>query len=393
VTRRRQPRQPIAIPGLDVPKARRYSRTRLAVLLASTAWGFAQLAWFARNRRSLRLKTAIAGRVPDARLTAPAYFGATSVLSWLAGLPLGLVGGWLVERRFGLSKQPLRGWFADQAKGLALSLVLQPALLTGAWAVIRRRPRDWWLVLAGLAVPLSVAFGYLAPVLVMPLFNRFTPLRDRDLAERVKRLADRAGVRVADVYEIDMSRRSEKPNAFFAGIGRSKRIALGDTLLEKFPPAEVEGVVGHELGHQANGDIWRFVGFAGAVGFGTAWALSILAPRAVGATTGATGVDDIGDEASFPVVALVAGALGFAVGPAQAAFSRAIERRTDAYALELTGDGDAYASAMARLAAAALADPDPPRPLVWLLYSHPPIADRIRAARAFADTRRTESPT
>jgi STE24 endopeptidase len=185
-----------------------------------------------------------------------------------------------------------------------------------------------------------------------------------------------------------MSRQSEKPNAFFAGLGGSKRIALGDTLLERFPPAEIEGVVAHELGHQANGDIWRFVGFAGATGFGLAWALSTIAPRLVAKTADETGVREIADEASFPMVALVAGGLGFLLGPAQAAFSRAIERRTDRYALDLTGDADSYASAMSRLAAQSLADPDPPAPVVFFLYSHPPIAERIRAARAVAGGRR-----
>lgn len=389
--KRTRDRTPIDIPGLDVPKAKRYSRTKLAVLLVSTIWGLAQVAWLARDRRSARLKSGIAARVPDARLAAPAYFAALTAGSWLASLPVGLLGGWLVERRFGLSKQPLRGWFADELKGLGVALALQPVLLTGAWAVIRRRPKDWWLVLAGLTVPLSVLFGYLAPVLLMPLFNTFRPLRDADLADRVRALADRAGVRIADVYEIDMSRQSEKPNAFFAGLGGSKRIALGDTLLDRFPPAEIEGVVAHELGHQANGDIWRFVGFAGATGFGLAWALAKIAPGLVERTASETGVRELSDEASFPLVALVAGGLGFLLGPAQAAFSRAIERRTDRYALELTGDGETYASAMSRLAAQALADPDPPAPVVFFLYSHPPIAERIRAARAFAAAR-ADSP-
>lgn len=388
MTKRVKDGEPIDVPGLDVPKAKRYSRTKLAVLLLATVWGFAQLLWLARGRRSARLKATVAERMPHKRLVAPAYFATITAGSWLAGLPVGLLGGWLVERRFGLSKQPLRGWFADEAKGLAVSLALQPVLLTGAWGIIRRRPRDWWLVLSGLTVPLSVLFGYLAPVLLMPLFNTFSPLRDRELADRVRALADRAGVRIADVYEIDMSRQSEKPNAFFAGLGASKRIALGDTLLERFPPAEVEGVVAHELGHQANGDIWRFVGFAGATGFGMAWALSKIAPRLVERSSGETGVRELADEASFPLMALAAGGLGFLIGPAQAAFSRAIERRTDRYALDLTGDGETYASAMSRLAAQALADPDPPAPVVFFLYSHPPIAERIRVARAFARDRR-----
>ncbi|HYO30063.1 MAG TPA: M48 family metalloprotease [Thermomicrobiales bacterium] len=250
--------------------------------------------------------------------------------------------------------------------------------------MIRRRPNDWWLVLSALTVPLSVLFGALAPVLIMPLFNTFEPLNDAALAERVRALAKRSGVRIADVYGVDMSRQTEKPNAFFAGLGRTKRIALGDTLTEKFPAAEVEGVVAHELGHQVHADIWKLIGFGSVTGFGTAWLLSRAAPPVLAGKAGETGVGDLGDEASYPVVALLLSLLGFGLAPVQAAFSRAIERQADTYALNLTGDGESYASAMARLASLSLADPDPPKPVVWFLYSHPPVADRIRRARSFS---------
>jgi STE24 endopeptidase len=131
---------------------------------------------------------------------------------------------------------------------------------------MRRRPRDWWLILSGAAVPLTVVLSNLAPVLLMPLFNRFDPLRDEALASRVRALADRSGVRISDVFEMDMSRQGEKPNAMFTGLGNTKRIVLGDTLLSKFPEDEVEAVVAHELGHQVNGDIWRLIGFGAGGG-------------------------------------------------------------------------------------------------------------------------------
>jgi STE24 endopeptidase len=142
-------------------------------------------------------------------------------------------------------------------------------------------------------------------------------------------------------------------------------------------------VVAHELGHQVHGDIWRLIGLGGALGFGSAFLASRLAPPLIGATSERTGVDDLGDEAGLPLLAIVLAAIGLVAAPLQAAFSRAIERRTDRFALELTGDGPTYASAMARLAASSLADPDPPRPVVFFLYSHPPIAERIATARRF----------
>ncbi len=371
----------IDIPGLDVAKAKRYSHVRLAVLIASTLWSVARLVWFASDRRASWLRAAIATRVPDPRLRTPAFFALTAVFTWVTSLPVAYLGGHLVERRFALTKQSTTGWLGDQLKGLLLGLILQTPLLTTSYAIIRRRPRDWWLVLASAAVPLTVVLSNLAPVLLMPIFNRFSPLRDDALRERIRALAKRSSVQISDVYEMDMSRQSEKPDALFTGTGRAKRIVLGDTLLTRFNADEIEAVVAHELGHQVHGDIWRLIAFGAGSGFGLAWLMSRIAPGAVRRTHGHTGVSDIGDEASLPVLALLTTAMGLILMPIQAAFSRAMERRADRFALELTRDGAAYASAMERLAAQSLADPQPPQAVVFMLYSHPPIADRIRVAR------------
>lgn len=374
---------PITIPGLDVDKAKRYSRVRLGLFVASTLVGVARSLWWTDRRRARRLKESISRSVPDQRLTGPAFLVAMSFLSWVASLPLSYVGGHLVERRFGLTRQTTTGWLGDAAKGLGLSLALQVPLLAGAFAVIRRRPHDWWLILSGIAVPLSVLAGNLAPVLIMPLFNRFEPIGDQALRGRIQDLARRAGVEIADVYQMDMSKQSEKPNAFFTGLGRSKRIVLGDTLLERFEPAEIDAVVAHELGHQVHGDLWRRIGLSGGLGFATAYGLHRLLPGLIRRTSSRTGVTVIGDEAVLPLISLMLSGLGLVLGPLLAAYSRAIERRTDRFALHLTGDGPAYAATMERLATQSLADPAPPAPVVLLLYSHPPIAERIAAARAF----------
>ena len=372
----------IVIPGLDIPKAKRYSRIRLGLLGASLAWSVGSMAWFARQQRAKRLQQRIAEIVPDERLAAPAFLATVSAGTWLAGLPLAYVSGLAVERAFELTKQSTPDWFAEQVKGLAVGTALQTPLMTAAFVVIRRRPNDWWLILAGATVPLMVVLSNLAPVILMPLFNRFTPLNDERLREQLLTLTERSGVNVADIYEMDMSRQSEKPNAMFTGLGNTKRIVLGDTLLRDFTPDEIAGVVAHELGHQVHGDIWRLIAMGGTMGFGGAWLLSRLAPQAIAATSEETGVMKIGDEAAYPVLAILGTAIGFLAAPVQSAISRWMERRADRYAISLTRDPEAYAEAMERLAATALADPDPPRPVVVMLYSHPPIAERIRAARA-----------
>lgn len=372
----------VVIPGLDVPRAKRYSHIRLGLLGVSLAWSVGSMAWLARRQRAKRLQQRVAELVPDQRLTAPVFLAAISAGTWLAGLPLAYVGGLVVERAFDLTKQSTGDWFAEQVKALAVGTALQTPLMTAAFIVIRRRPHDWWLILAGATVPLMVLLSNLAPVILMPLFNTFTPLRDEQLRAQLLTLAERSGVRVADVYEMDMSRQSEKPNAMFTGLGNTKRIVLGDTLLRDFTPEETAGVVAHELGHQVHGDIWWLIAVGGVMGFGGAWALHTLAPLMVDATRDQTGVTEVGDEAVYPMLVILGTALGLLAAPAQGAFSRWLERRADRYAIALTGDPEAYARALERLASASLADPDPPRAVVIMLASHPPIAERIRVARA-----------
>jgi STE24 endopeptidase len=312
--------------------------------------------------------------------------------NWAIHLPLGLVRDQLVERRYGLTSQSPGGWFGDQLKGLAVNAVIGVPMGTGAAHAIRARPRDWWLILATATVPVSVAFAQLAPIVLMPLFNRFERLQDDRLEARLRSLADRAGLPIAAVYRMDMSRQTEKPNAFFTGLGRTKRIVLSDTLLDRFDADEIDTVVAHELGHQVHNDIWRFLAVGSVAGYGLAFATNRLSPPLVRATASRTGVTDAGDVAALPLLALIASVAGLAILPITTAVSRAIEARTDRFALELTGNGDAYASALRRLATEHLADPDPSRWVVFLLYSHPPLARRIEAAETYArGRRRTEA--
>ncbi|MDP9471215.1 MAG: M48 family metallopeptidase [Chloroflexota bacterium] len=373
----------LEIPGLDITRAKQYSRVRLGVLLLGTAWSIGRMAWLGLGGRSARLRDVTRNRVPDERLATPTFVAAMALGSWVSGLPLSYLGGHRIERRFGLTKQTSRSWFLDSLKGFLLGLVFEVPLTTAAYAVIRRRPRDGWAILAGSAVPLSVALSNLAPVLILPLFNRFERLEDESLVGRIKRLGERAGVPIADVYRMDMSRQTQKANAFFTGLGNTKRIVLGDTMIDQFTPEEIEGVVAHELGHQVHGDIWRLVALGGAYGFGGAYAVHRLAPPFIARTGQQSRIKGIDDEASLPLIGLVTTLVAFAAAPIQAAISRAIERRTDRFALALTGSGRAYAATMRRLATQNLADPDPPRLVVFFLGSHPPIAERIAMAEAF----------
>jgi STE24 endopeptidase len=177
-----------------------------------------------------------------------------------------------------------------------------------------------------------------------------------------------------------MSKQSEKANAFFTGVGNTKRIVLGDTMLDRYTPEEILGVVAHEAAHQVHRDIWTLIAMGSATTLAIAWTVNKVAPDPILATSKMTGVESVDDIAALPMMGLIGGLIGAAMIPLNAAISRVIERRADRFALETTEDGAAYASTMVRLGRQNLADPSPSKLVTALIYSHPPITERIARA-------------
>jgi STE24 endopeptidase len=361
-------------------RAREYSRLKETLALTGTALDLLSSVAFLATGGARALNRAVLPSARPSWARRLGYHSSVSVLGWLAGLPLGFYSGHVIEQRYELSHQPPLGWAIDTLKGKGISLPLEVAVLEGVYLAIGRWPRRWWLVCAGAVIPLTAVLAQLFPVLIAPRFNRYEPLQDTQLAARLTTLTDKAGINVAGVLQMDMSRRTNKANAFFAGIGPTKRIVLSDTLIAQFSPDEIEGIVAHEAGHQAHRDIWRFVALSGVMTLASAYAVDLIAKRALRAWPKLVGTSQLSDRRSLPVLGLAFSIVGLALTPAQLAYSRHIERRADRYAIALTGQPRAYADAMRRLAASNLADPQPPRLITWLLHSHPPLAERIAAA-------------
>ncbi len=375
----------------DASKAKRYSKTRLKALAAKTLWTIGGLSLFASTGASKSLKNKIEQSVPDPRLVKPTYVAAVIGASWLWDLPASYFTGLKIERKFELTKQSNSGWARDQAIGLGVEMALAVPALTVANEIMNRRPRDWWLILSAATIPVSVVLSNLAPVIIMPLFNKFEPLADGELSKRISELAERSGVSIAGVYKIDMSRQSEKANAFFTGVGNTKRIVLADTLLERFTEDETVGVVAHELAHQVHRDMWTLIGMGSGSTLLAAWAVKQAGPTVIAKTEGLTRVDDMGDISALPVIGLTLAVVGASLTPINAAISRFFERRADRFAVEETRDGRSYASTLTRLGRQNLADPSPSRLVTTLLYSHPPIPERIQRALAFDKTQGGET--
>jgi STE24 endopeptidase len=249
------------------------------------------------------------------------------------------------------------------------------------YAVLRAAPDTWWLWAAGILLVFNVLLANLAPVLLFPIFYKFQPLGEEyaELAARLVRLAEKAGTRVQGVFKFDMSRRTKAANAALTGLGNTRRIILGDTLLSEFTPDEIETVLAHELGHQVHKDIPLGIAIESATTLAGLY-LASLGLRWGAAALGFAGSADI---ATLPLFMLVMGAYGLLTMPLTNAYSRWRERLADAYALRATGNGPAFASAMTRLANQNLADADPEAWVEFLLHSHPALSKRIAMANEF----------
>ena len=301
-----------------------------------------------------------------------------SVLNEAIGLPLAFYRGYVLEHRYSLSTESLRGWLVDQAKAFGLGLVLGGGAAELVYALIRAWPVRWW-------IPGAVAFAIVivvltnhAPVLLLPLFYRVKPL-DRDaLRARLLALAHRAGARVLGAYEWGLGGKTKKANAALTGLGSTRRILVSDTMLAEYSDEEIEVVLAHEIAHHVHGDIWKGIVFESALVLAGFYAASV----ALRASVGAGGIRGVDDVAGLPLLLLAAGAVSLVAVPAGHAMSRAFERRADRFALDLTRNPAAFISAMRRLGAQNLAEEHPSRVVQWLFYSHPPMRDRIEAAQS-----------
>jgi len=367
----------------EIARGRAYASGRYGIFAAATALRLAILLVLVLTPASAALRSLAVRAVPAYPSLAVAVYVALLVaLFEILMLPLGYYAGFLREHAYGLSTQTAAGWLLDRAKAALLSLALAvPAgvLLSLLW---RRYPGRWLLPAWGLGGAAIVLLVALAPVVIDPLFNTIRPLQRPDLRERVLAVAARAGIPVEQVYETDASRRTRKGNAYFTGLGHTKRIVLYDTLIADSSPEEVELVLAHEIGHWKHAHIWKGIGLS-ILGLGIllwcgARTLEGAARRSAFHLAGPA------DIAGLPLFLLVLLVLNLAGLPIQNAISRHFERQADRASLELTGDPAAFVRAEVQLARSNLADPAPPAPIVWLLYTHPPVAERIRMAEEFA---------
>ncbi len=360
-------------------QAREYARIRRRFLLLDLVLGFLLLLLWIVTGWSSALRDWIYTWTETPWLAVAAFGGIFGGVFYLLDLPLSYYTGYILPHRYQQSNQTRKGWITDQLKNALLALILGGALIEVIYLLLRTAPNTWWIWVGGILLIFNILLANLAPVIILPLFYEFHPLDEehQELKDRLVKLAERAGTEVEGVFRFDMSRRTKSANAGLTGLGNTRRIILGDTLLEEFPDDEIETVLAHELGHHAHHDIplgmavqsILTLGGLYAASLGLSWGVEVF------------GFQSPADLAALPLFGLVMGFYGLLTMPVSNAYSRWRERLADRYALQMTGKGEAYASALTRLANQNLAEIDPPRWVELLLSSHPPLSKRIQLAR------------
>ncbi len=315
--------------------------------------------------------------VPDGLTRSVALVVCVAAVGHVLSLPFSITQTFWLEARFGFNRMTPALFLRDELKGAALRLALGVPLLYGLFLLLRSVPELWWLLGFAAVMVLMLAMLVVYPSLIAPLFNRFTPMQDESMKERIEALLRQCGFEAKGLFVMDASKRSTHGNAYFAGFGKAKRIVFFDTLLAKHSQDEILSILAHELGHYKLGHIklrlaetavFAFLGFL-VLG----WAF------ASGALPGAFGLPD--DPGIVLVIVLIAaGPVLHLLAPVTSFLSRRAEFEADAFAKALLGP-DSMIRALTKLSRDNLATLTPDRLYVLFYYSHPPVPVRIERLR------------
>ncbi len=292
-------------------------------------------------------------------------------------IPFDLYRTFVIEKKYGFATTTLRLWIADLIKSTVISLILICILLSVLLFLLQRQPLTWWLWVWIAFSLFQLLLSWLYPVLIAPIFNKYVPIQDEVLRDRIIGLIEQAGIRAKGVFQVDAGKRSRHTNAYFTGLGRTKRIVLYDTLLEAHDHDEILSILAHEIGHWKKKhvlkqiiamEVFTLIALAG-IFFLLQWPLLY---RTFGFPLTAP-------YAGLFLVFLLMEPLLFFLTPLMSIRSRKYEREADRYAGDMVGTGTHLARAMKKLARDNLANLHPHPLYAWFYYSHPPLVERINA--------------
>ena len=358
---------------------KKYNNIKLAVSISKGVVSFILILLFVGLSYSTTLVDYLSGYISNSYLLFIAFVFAVGVATSILFAPVNYYTEFYLEHKYNLSNQTFIKWIIENLKGLLVSTLIGVPILLFFFYVLNEFGSMWWLPLAAGLFIISVVLGRIAPVLILPLFYKVSPIDNNELKERIERLAKDAGIKVENVYKFDMSKNTKKANAAFTGLGKSKRILLGDTLLENYTQDEIETVIAHEMGHYKKKHIIKNIILGTVTSFLTLFMVAFLYEN----TIALFGYNSITEIAALPVLSLWAALIGLIQSPFDNILSRKFEYEADEYAVIATNKPLPYISTLEKLTEQNLADKDPHPFVEWFFYSHPSVNNRINALKKF----------
>lgn len=360
-------------------KAKEYQNVKLLVSMLEYAFLFAAGFLVLKFGISSGLKEFAFSYSSDVWLVTALYFLIGFLCFWAFSLPFDYYKGYIVEHEFDLSTQTFRSWIADHLKGLILGMLLSLIIVQGIYHALRTIQTYWWVVVWVFTSIGILVIIYAAPVVIMPLFFKYPPLKDQRLIERLTNLVEKAGIKVVGVFEMKAGVKTKKAVGALAGVGNTRRIILSDTLLADYSSDEIEGVIGHEIGHHVFHHIGKITIMTSVMMLIAFYIIDLVLKASVD-YFGFSGIDDI---ASLPLLAITFGLLFLVASPIMNTFSRYCEGQADQYELEIVRKPDAFVSCMVKLCDQNLRYANPHPLIEFVFYDHPSGKNRVQRALSY----------
>jgi len=361
----------------SIPK--QYARQKLMLSVTSSVISFALLVVAVATPASRNIESIAHSAFGNNYLAFLLFVVILGGLINIITLPLSYASGFLLEHKYGLSNQTIGGWIGEKLKGLAVAAVIGLPILALFYWLLHTYQNMWWLPVGIMLFLFQIVFSRLAPTFIFPLFYKFVPIENEEIKQRITKICEAGGMNVQGIFRFNMSKNTKKANAAFTGIGKSKRIIIGDTLLDKFTPEEIDAVFAHEVGHFAKKHIWRLMTVNTLLTFVGLYFTSVMYALSIAWLGYSGAVEQI---AALPMLAAWLSVYSLVTSPLNNTLSRRYEYEADAYAMQTIRNKEIFASMMHKLAETNLAD-TAPHPLVeFWFHDHPSIEKRIKAAQS-----------
>jgi len=359
-------------------RAKRYSSIKYTLAIVDIIYLSTLILIFVASGISRTLAETLLNITPNQYIVVPAYLLIASAVYYLFSFPLIFYASYILEHRFNLSKQKIGDWLLDQFKAGVLYYVIITILIAAFYYILKHYQSDWWWVISLIWIFFSLILARLTPVVIIPLFFKYTRLSDETLRARILNLADKMKVKILEVFQIDLSKKTQKANAAFVGIGKTRRVILADTLKDKYSAEEIEVILAHEFAHYKLKHLFKLIMVNSLA--------TILAFYFIFQTSDYTlklfGMSSLSDIAALPVIFLYLVIFGILTQPISNCISRRLERSADALAIKTTGLKEAFIATMEKLSLQNLSDRNPHPIIKFFFFDHPPIDERIATAKS-----------